>query len=123
MLFTNELFLYHYYQDFPKVIYGLIEYNSHLNTCSFCLLSPLAEVTIKEETIDKIKGGTTKQVQNSGDQQGILQHTSEVVQLPQLTEASRKPEAVVGPEESKTSPGHRSKNSSSKNMNILPAIV
>ncbi|XP_042847551.1 dual specificity tyrosine-phosphorylation-regulated kinase 4 isoform X4 [Panthera tigris] len=81
------------------------------------------EVTIKEETIDKIKGGTTKQVQNSGDQQGILQHTSEVVQLPQLTEASRKPEAVVGPEESKTSPGHRSKNSSSKNMNILPPIV
>ncbi|XP_044917216.1 dual specificity tyrosine-phosphorylation-regulated kinase 4 isoform X4 [Felis catus] len=81
------------------------------------------EVTIKEETIDKIKGGTTKQVQNSGDQQGILQHTSEVVQLPQLTEASRKPEAVAGPEESKTSPGHRSKNSSSKNMNILPPIV
>ncbi|XP_077615287.1 dual specificity tyrosine-phosphorylation-regulated kinase 4 isoform X3 [Crocuta crocuta] len=81
------------------------------------------EVTIKDETIDKIKGGITQQVQYSGDQQAILQHASEVVQLPQLTEASKKPEAVVEPEESKTSPGHQSKNSSSKNMNILPPIV
>lgn len=78
---------------------------------------------IKEETIDKIKGGTTKQVQNSGDQQGSLQHAAEVVQLPQLIEASGKPEAAVGPEGSKTSPEKQSKNSSPKNMNILPPII
>ncbi|XP_073743098.1 dual specificity tyrosine-phosphorylation-regulated kinase 4 isoform X8 [Callorhinus ursinus] len=81
------------------------------------------EVITKEETIDKIKGGTTKQVQNSGDQQGSLQHAAEVVQLPQLTEASGKPEAAVGPEGSKTSPEKQSKNSSPKNVNILPPIV
>ncbi|XP_034501472.1 dual specificity tyrosine-phosphorylation-regulated kinase 4 isoform X4 [Ailuropoda melanoleuca] len=81
------------------------------------------EVIIKAATIDKIKGGTTKQVQNSGDQQGSLQHAADVVQLPQLTEASGKPEAVVGTEDSKTSPGKQSKNSSPKNMNILPPIV
>ncbi|KAF3816440.1 hypothetical protein GH733_014613 [Mirounga leonina] len=85
------------------------------------LLTP--EVITKEETIDKIKGGTTKQVQNSGDQQGSLQHAAEVVQLPQLLEASRKPEAAVGPEGSETSPEKQSKNSSPKNMNILPPII
>ncbi|XP_073743090.1 dual specificity tyrosine-phosphorylation-regulated kinase 4 isoform X1 [Callorhinus ursinus] len=83
----------------------------------------ISEVITKEETIDKIKGGTTKQVQNSGDQQGSLQHAAEVVQLPQLTEASGKPEAAVGPEGSKTSPEKQSKNSSPKNVNILPPIV
>uniref|UniRef100_A0A7N5P083 dual-specificity kinase n=1 Tax=Ailuropoda melanoleuca TaxID=9646 RepID=A0A7N5P083_AILME len=83
----------------------------------------IKEVIIKAATIDKIKGGTTKQVQNSGDQQGSLQHAADVVQLPQLTEASGKPEAVVGTEDSKTSPGKQSKNSSPKNMNILPPIV
>nr|XP_035938025.1 dual specificity tyrosine-phosphorylation-regulated kinase 4 [Halichoerus grypus] len=83
----------------------------------------IKEVIIKEETIDKIKGGTTKQVQNSGDQQGSLQHAAEVVQLPQLIEASGKPEAAVGPEGSKTSPEKQSKNSSPKNMNILPPII
>ncbi|XP_027450911.1 dual specificity tyrosine-phosphorylation-regulated kinase 4 isoform X3 [Zalophus californianus] len=83
----------------------------------------ISEVITKEETIDKIKGGTTKQVQNLGDQQGSLQHAAEVVQLPQLTEASGKPEAAVGPEGSKTSPEKQSKNSSPKNMNILPPIV
>ncbi|XP_030876228.1 uncharacterized protein LOC102742853 [Leptonychotes weddellii] len=78
---------------------------------------------IAKETIDKIKGGTTKQVQNSGDQQGSLQHAAEVVQLPQLIEASGKPEAAVGPEGSETSPEKQSKNSSPKNMNILPPII
>ncbi|XP_032730711.1 dual specificity tyrosine-phosphorylation-regulated kinase 4 isoform X2 [Lontra canadensis] len=81
------------------------------------------ELIIKEDTTDKIKCGLTKQVQNSGDQQGSLQQAAEVVPLPQLTEASGKPEAFVGPEESKTSPGKQSKNSSPKNMNILPPIV
>ncbi|XP_072655391.1 dual specificity tyrosine-phosphorylation-regulated kinase 4 isoform X1 [Canis lupus baileyi] len=79
----------------------------------------IKEVIIKEET----SSVTAKQVQNSGDQWSSLQHAAEVVQLPQLTETSRKPEAVVGPEESKTSPGKQSKNSSPKNMNILPPIV
>ncbi|CAK7299193.1 Dual specificity tyrosine-phosphorylation-regulated kinase 4 [Vulpes lagopus] len=77
------------------------------------------KVIIKEET----SSVTAKQVQNSGDQRSSLQHAAEVVQLPQLTETYRKPEAVVGPEESKTSPGKQSKNSSPKNMNILPPIV
>ncbi|XP_047598662.1 dual specificity tyrosine-phosphorylation-regulated kinase 4 isoform X2 [Lutra lutra] len=81
------------------------------------------ELIIKEDTTDKIKCGLTKQVQNSGDQQGSLQQAVEVVPLPQLTETSGKPEAFVGPEESKTSPGKQSKNSSPKNMNILPPIV
>ncbi|XP_021546354.2 dual specificity tyrosine-phosphorylation-regulated kinase 4 isoform X3 [Neomonachus schauinslandi] len=83
----------------------------------------IKEVITKEETIDKIKGGTTKQVQNSGDQQGSLQHPAEVVRLPQLIEASGKPEAAVGPEGSETSPEKQSKNSSPKNMNILPPII
>ncbi|XP_024896868.1 dual specificity tyrosine-phosphorylation-regulated kinase 4 [Pteropus alecto] len=82
-----------------------------------------ANVVNKEETTDKIKDDTTKQVQNSGDQQDSLQHTAEVVQLPYLAEASRKPEAVVRPEESKTSTGQQSKNSSPKNLNLLPPIV
>ncbi|XP_012904318.1 dual specificity tyrosine-phosphorylation-regulated kinase 4 isoform X1 [Mustela putorius furo] len=81
------------------------------------------ELIIKEDTTDKIKCGLTKQVQNSGDQQGSLQQAAKVDPLPQLTEASGKPEAFVGPEESKTSPGKQSKNSSPKNMNILPPIV
>ncbi|XP_029810188.1 dual specificity tyrosine-phosphorylation-regulated kinase 4 isoform X1 [Suricata suricatta] len=81
------------------------------------------EVTIKEGTRDKLKGGITEQVQHSSDQQGILQHAPEAIRLPQLTEASKKPEALVGPEESKTSSGHQSKDSSSKSMNILPPIV
>ncbi|XP_014649517.1 PREDICTED: dual specificity tyrosine-phosphorylation-regulated kinase 4 isoform X1 [Ceratotherium simum simum] len=81
------------------------------------------DVIIKEETMHKIKDVTTKQIQNSGDQQGSLQHAAEVVQLPHLAEASRKPEAVVRPELSKTSTGKQSKNSSPKNTNILPPLV
>ncbi|XP_054574765.1 dual specificity tyrosine-phosphorylation-regulated kinase 4 isoform X3 [Eptesicus fuscus] len=86
-------------------------------------LDKKADVIIKEETIDKIKDGTTKQFQNSGDQQGSLQHAAEVVQLPHLAEASSKPEAVVRPEESKTSTEQQSKNSSPKSTSILPPIV
>lgn len=89
----------------------------------FCLLSPSADVTIREETIDKIKDGTTKQVRNSGVQQGSHQHAAEVVQLPHLAEASSKPEAAVRPEELKTPTEQRSKNSSPKNTSILPPIV
>ncbi|KAM5252874.1 dual specificity tyrosine-phosphorylation-regulated kinase 4 [Hipposideros larvatus] len=81
------------------------------------------DVVIKEETVDKIKDGTTKQVQNSDDQQGSLQQSAEVVQLPRLAEASRIPEAVVGPEESKTSTRQQSKNPSPKNPRLLPPIV
>ncbi|KAM8804031.1 dual specificity tyrosine-phosphorylation-regulated kinase 4 [Rhynchonycteris naso] len=78
-------------------------------------LGQKADETFKEETIDKMKGGTTKQVQNASDQQ--------VVQLPQLVDASSKPEAVVWPEESKTSKEQQSKNSSPQNTGILPPIV
>ncbi|XP_015427844.1 PREDICTED: dual specificity tyrosine-phosphorylation-regulated kinase 4 [Myotis davidii] len=85
-------------------------------------LDKKADVIIKE-TIDKIKDGTTKQFQNSGDQQGSLQHAAEVVRLPHLAEASSKPEAVVRPEESKTSIEQQSKNSTPKNTSILPPIV
>lgn len=94
-----------------------------MNTCSFCPLSSLADVIIKEGTMDKIKDVTTKQIQNWGDQQGSLQQGAEVVQLPHVAEGSRKPEAVLGPKESKTSTGQQSKNSSSKNTNTLPPIV
>ncbi|XP_058138594.1 dual specificity tyrosine-phosphorylation-regulated kinase 4 isoform X1 [Dasypus novemcinctus] len=79
--------------------------------------------TTKEETMDKTKDVATKQVQNSGDQQDSLQPVADVVQLPHLAEASRKPEAIVGPEESTTSTGEQSKNLSPKNTNILPPIV
>ncbi|XP_061060644.1 dual specificity tyrosine-phosphorylation-regulated kinase 4 isoform X1 [Eubalaena glacialis] len=81
------------------------------------------EVILQIETKDKIKGGATKQDQNSGNQQGSVQHTAEVVQLPHLAEASGKPEAVVGPAESKISTGQQNKNCSPKNTNILPPIV
>uniref|UniRef100_A0A9L0KAX3 Dual specificity tyrosine-phosphorylation-regulated kinase 4 n=1 Tax=Equus asinus TaxID=9793 RepID=A0A9L0KAX3_EQUAS len=81
------------------------------------------DVIIKEGTMDKIKDVTTKQIQNWGDQQGSLQQGAEVVQLPHVAEGSRKPEAVLGPKESKTSTGQQSKNSSSKNTNTLPPIV
>nr|KAF6452193.1 dual specificity tyrosine phosphorylation regulated kinase 4 [Molossus molossus] len=77
----------------------------------------------KEETTDKIQDSTAKQVQNSGDQQGSLQHTAEVVQLPHLAEASSKPEVAVRPEASKTSTEQQSKDSSPKNASILPPIV
>ncbi|KAF6118386.1 dual specificity tyrosine phosphorylation regulated kinase 4 [Phyllostomus discolor] len=80
------------------------------------------DVVTKEETKDKIKDGTTK-AQNSGDQQGTLQHTAELVQLPHIARVSSKPEAVVRPEESKTSTEQQSKNSSPKNTSILPPIV
>ncbi|KAK2504943.1 hypothetical protein MC885_011086 [Smutsia gigantea] len=69
----------------------------------------------------EIKDGSTEQVRSSGHQQGSFQHTPEV-QLPHLVEASRKQEAVVGPEESKTSTGQENKSSSPKNTNILPPI-
>ncbi|EPY87874.1 dual specificity tyrosine-phosphorylation-regulated kinase 4 [Camelus ferus] len=81
------------------------------------------DVIIKVETKDKVKNVSTKQNQNSGNERGSLQHTAEVVQLPQLTEASRKTEAVVGPVESKTSTGQQNKNSSLKSTSILPPIV
>ncbi|XP_032973759.1 dual specificity tyrosine-phosphorylation-regulated kinase 4 [Rhinolophus ferrumequinum] len=87
------------------------------------LMGKKAEVVIKEETLDKIKDGSTKQVQNSDDQQGSLQQVAEVVQLPHLAEASGTPETVVGQEESKTSTGQQSKNSSPKNPSLLPPIV
>lgn len=77
---------------------------------------------IKEETIEEMKDGSTKQVQSSGHQQGSLQLTAEV-QLPHLVEAYRKPEAVVGPEESKSSIGQENKSSSPEDTNILPSIV
>ncbi|XP_045056853.2 dual specificity tyrosine-phosphorylation-regulated kinase 4 isoform X3 [Desmodus rotundus] len=80
------------------------------------------DVIIKEETRDKIKDGTAK-AQNSGDQQDTLQHAAEVVQLPHIAGASGKPEAVVRPEESKTSTEQQSKHSSAKNTSILPPIV
>nr|XP_031300150.1 dual specificity tyrosine-phosphorylation-regulated kinase 4 [Camelus dromedarius] len=81
------------------------------------------DVIIKVETKDKVKNVSTKQNQNSGNELSSLQHTAEVVQLPQLTEASRKTEAVVGPAESKTSTGQQNKNSSLKSTSILPPIV
>ncbi|XP_074213738.1 dual specificity tyrosine-phosphorylation-regulated kinase 4 isoform X1 [Camelus bactrianus] len=81
------------------------------------------DVIIKVETKDTVKNVSTKQNQNSGNELGSLQHTAEVVQLPQLTEASRKTEAVVGPVESKTSTGQQNKNSSLKSTSILPPIV
>ncbi|XP_072810527.1 dual specificity tyrosine-phosphorylation-regulated kinase 4 isoform X3 [Vicugna pacos] len=81
------------------------------------------DVIIKAENKDKVKDISTKQNQNSGNELGSLQHTAEVVQLPQLTEASRKTEAVVGPVESKTSTGQQNKNSSLKSTSILPPIV
>ncbi|XP_054433932.1 dual specificity tyrosine-phosphorylation-regulated kinase 4 [Pteronotus mesoamericanus] len=81
------------------------------------------DVIIKEETRDKIKDGPTNPAQNSGDQQGSLQHATEVVQLPHIAGASSKPEAVARPEESKTSAEQQSKNSSPKNTSILPPIV
>ncbi|KAM5334995.1 dual specificity tyrosine-phosphorylation-regulated kinase 4 [Glossophaga mutica] len=80
------------------------------------------DVIIKEETRDKIKDGTSK-AQNSGDPQGTLQHTAELVQLPHIAGVSSKPEAVVRPEESKISTEQQSKNSSPKNTSILPPIV
>lgn len=76
----------------------------------------------KEEAKNKTKDGTNKQFQNSGDQQGSLQHAAEVVQLPHIAEASSKPEAVVRSEESATST-EQSKKSSPKNISILPPIV
>ncbi|XP_036920522.1 dual specificity tyrosine-phosphorylation-regulated kinase 4 [Sturnira hondurensis] len=85
-------------------------------------LGKKADVIIKEETRDKIKDGTTK-AQNSGDQQGTLQHTAELVQLPHIAGVFSKPEAIVRPEESKTSTEQQSKNSSPKNTSILPSIV
>lgn len=82
----------------------------------------MAEVILQIETKDKINEGATEQDQNSGSQQGSVQHTAKV-QLPHLAEASRKPEAVVGPAESKASTGQQNKNCSPKNTNILPPIV
>ncbi|XP_053411844.1 dual specificity tyrosine-phosphorylation-regulated kinase 4 isoform X1 [Nycticebus coucang] len=82
-------------------------------------LSKKDEIT--KETTEKIKDGTTKHVQNSGDQQGSAHHTADVVQLPHLAEVPRKSEAV-GPAVSMTST-EQSKNSSPKNTNILPPIV
>nr|XP_017506401.2 dual specificity tyrosine-phosphorylation-regulated kinase 4 [Manis javanica] len=85
-------------------------------------LGKKAGVIIKEETIEEMKDSSTKQVQSSGHQQGSLQHTAEV-QLPHLVEASRKPEAVVGPEESKSSIGQENKSSCPEDTNILPSII
>ncbi|TKC47737.1 hypothetical protein EI555_016427 [Monodon monoceros] len=85
-------------------------------------ISIIQGVILQIETKDKINEGATKQDQNSGSQQGSVQHTAQV-QLPHLAEASRKPEAVVGPAESKASTGQQNKNCSPKNTNILPPIV
>ncbi|XP_077025858.1 dual specificity tyrosine-phosphorylation-regulated kinase 4 isoform X2 [Tamandua tetradactyla] len=79
--------------------------------------------TTKEETTDKIKDIATKQPQHSGDQQGSLQPATDVIQLPHLPEASGKPEAVAGPEDSSTSTGEQSKNLPPKDSNILPPII
>uniref|UniRef100_A0A8D2CRQ4 Dual specificity tyrosine-phosphorylation-regulated kinase 4 n=1 Tax=Sciurus vulgaris TaxID=55149 RepID=A0A8D2CRQ4_SCIVU len=78
---------------------------------------------ITKKTADKIKDGATKHVQNSDDHQDSLQHTTEIVQLPPLAEASRKPEAVVEPEVANTSTEQSDQNSSPNNTNILPRIV
>ncbi|MBZ3889750.1 Dual specificity tyrosine-phosphorylation-regulated kinase 4, partial [Sciurus carolinensis] len=78
---------------------------------------------ITKKTADKIKDGATKHVQNSDDHQDSLQHTTEIVQLPPLAEASRKPEAVVEPEVASTSTEQSDQNSSPNNTNILPRIV
>ncbi|XP_042636367.1 dual specificity tyrosine-phosphorylation-regulated kinase 4 [Orycteropus afer afer] len=78
----------------------------------------------KEEFVNKIRDvGTLKTIQNTGDQPGSLQQWADTVQLPHLTEAPKKPEAVVGSEQSLPSTGDQSKNSSPKNTNILPPIV
>lgn len=79
-------------------------------------------MVVKDEATDKVKDGTTEPAQNPGAQQGSLQQTAEAVQLPRLAEASRKPEAVVKPEEPKVST-RQSKNSSPKNPRLLPPIM
>ncbi|XP_077655213.1 dual specificity tyrosine-phosphorylation-regulated kinase 4 [Urocitellus parryii] len=76
-----------------------------------------------KETADKIKDDATKNVQNSADQQGSVQHTIETVQLPPLVEDPRKPEAVTEPEVAKPSTEQSGPSSSSSNTNILPRIV
>ncbi|KAI4576221.1 hypothetical protein MJT46_002056 [Ovis ammon polii x Ovis aries] len=81
------------------------------------------DVVLPAEAKDKIKDGATKQDENPGNQRGSGQHTAEVIQLPHLAEASRRPEAAVGPVESKTSAGQQNKKSSPKNTNALPPIV
>ncbi|XP_012879127.1 PREDICTED: dual specificity tyrosine-phosphorylation-regulated kinase 4 isoform X2 [Dipodomys ordii] len=77
---------------------------------------------IIKEVTDKFKDGT-KLVQSSGDQQGTVQHPADKVQLPHLTEASGKPEAVTGPEISITSTEEPGKTSSPPNTNLLPPLV
>ncbi|XP_069862138.1 dual specificity tyrosine-phosphorylation-regulated kinase 4 isoform X1 [Dipodomys merriami] len=77
---------------------------------------------IAKEVTDKFKDGT-KLVQSSGDQQGAVQHPADKVQLPHLTEASGKPEAVTGPEISITSTEEPGKTSSPPNTNLLPPLV
>ncbi|XP_068827629.1 dual specificity tyrosine-phosphorylation-regulated kinase 4 [Capricornis sumatraensis] len=81
------------------------------------------DVVLPAEAKDKIKDGATEQDENPGNQGGSGQHTAEVIQLPHLAEASRKPEAAVGLVESKTSAGQQNKKSSPKNTNALPPIV
>ncbi|XP_006862829.1 PREDICTED: dual specificity tyrosine-phosphorylation-regulated kinase 4 [Chrysochloris asiatica] len=85
------------------------------------LLAQKDEITKEESTDKRRDGATLKPVPNAGDQQGSLQHGVDV-QLPHLAEATRKSEAVET-EQSLTSTGDQSKNSSPKNTNILPPIV
>ncbi|XP_037703095.1 dual specificity tyrosine-phosphorylation-regulated kinase 4 isoform X2 [Choloepus didactylus] len=99
---------------FPSEMKDKVQGHHHLNR---------KDETTREEATDKIKDIATKQAQNSGDRQGCLQPMADVVQLPHLAEASGKPEAVAGREESTTSTGEQSKNFSPKNTNILPPIV
>ncbi|XP_073932338.1 dual specificity tyrosine-phosphorylation-regulated kinase 4 isoform X1 [Castor canadensis] len=77
---------------------------------------------IKEST-DKLKEGATKHIQDSGDQQGSLQHMADTVQLPHLAEAPGKPEVAVGPEVPMASTEQQSRKPSPKGTSILPPIV
>ncbi|XP_021090967.2 dual specificity tyrosine-phosphorylation-regulated kinase 4 [Mesocricetus auratus] len=72
-----------------------------------------------KETTDILNDDAEKHGQNSGKQQSSLQHMGDTVQLPQLTEASGKPETVAGSEVTT----EQQCTSSPKSTNILPPIL
>ncbi|XP_032763269.1 dual specificity tyrosine-phosphorylation-regulated kinase 4 [Rattus rattus] len=72
-----------------------------------------------KETTDKLKDEPEKHPENSGKRQSSIQHLANTVQLPNLAEASGKPEAVAGSEMSE----EQQCTSSPKSTNILPPIM
>ncbi|XP_038964751.1 dual specificity tyrosine-phosphorylation-regulated kinase 4 isoform X1 [Rattus norvegicus] len=72
-----------------------------------------------KETTDKLKDEPEKHPESSCKRQSSIQHLANTVQLPNLAEASGKPEAVAGSETSE----EQQCTSSPKSTNILPPIM